>query len=187
MKSFSLAGLTAICLTLLLAACLPGSIESEQQNNMSKIEIGNRIPTFTLKDQHGKSFSIEDAIGNPLVIYFYPKDDTPGCTKEACSFRDQFEVFQEANARVIGISSDSPESHKAFAQKHRLPFTLLSDEDKSVRKAFGVPGNLFGLIPGRVTYIVDSEGIVRHIFNSQSQSEKHVKESLKVLQELQEV
>ena len=184
MKSFSLTRVFTICLILILAACYPSYTEGEENSAMKKIEVGDRIPSFTLLDQDGESFAIDDVIGAPLVIYFYPKDDTPGCTKEACSFRDQFEVFQEANARVIGISSDSPETHREFADKHRLPFTLLSDEDKSVRKAFGVPGNLFGLIPGRVTYIVDGKGIVRHLFNSQSQTEKHVSESLNVLKTL---
>jgi peroxiredoxin Q/BCP len=147
-----------------------------------KIEVGSKIPEFTLKDQDGKSVNINDLIGTKnLVIYFYPKDDTPGCTKEACSFRDQFAEFSELGAEVIGISSDSVKKHKSFAEKHRLPYTLLSDVDKKVRKAFGVPTDFLGLLPGRVTYIVDKKGIVRHVFNSQFNAEKHVSEALEVL------
>lgn len=119
-----------------------------------------------------------------MVIYFYPKDDTPDCTKEACSFRDQFEVFEEANAMIIGISSQSVESHLAFAKKHRLNFTLLSDEEKKVRKLFGVPTDLLGILPGRGTYVINKEGRVVFIFNSQIQAEKHVKESLRILQDM---
>jgi len=119
------------------------------------------------------------------VIYFYPKDDSPGCTKEACSFRDQFEVFKEADAVIIGISGQSVESHKEFAEKHRLSFTLLSDVGNKVRKLFGVPTNLMGLLPGRVTYIADKKGKVIFIFNSQTKATEHVDEALRILKELQ--
>ncbi|NTU57071.1 MAG: peroxiredoxin, partial [Anaerolineales bacterium] len=105
-----------------------------------------------------------------LVIYFYPKDDSPGCTAQACSFRDQFEVFKDADAVIIGISGQSVESHKEFAEKHRLSFTLLSDEGDKIRKKFGVPTNLLGILPGRVTYLVDKGGKVIYIFNSQTQA-----------------
>jgi len=150
-----------------------------------KIKIGSKIPEFNLQDQDGKDVSIKNRIGkNSLVIYFYPKDDTPGCTKEACSFRDQFADFTDLGAEVIGISSDSVKKHKSFAEKHRLPYTLLSDTNKSVRKAFGVPSGFLGLLPGRVTYIFDKQGIVRHMFNSQFNVEKHVEEALEVLKTL---
>jgi peroxiredoxin Q/BCP len=119
-----------------------------------------------------------------LVIYFYPKDDSPGCTAQACSFRDQFEVFKEADAVIIGISGQSVKSHKEFAVKHRLSFTLLSDEGNKLRKQFGVPTNLLGLLPGRVTYIADKRGKVIYVFNSQMQTEKHIAEALRVLKEL---
>lgn len=119
-----------------------------------------------------------------IVIYFYPKDDTPGCTAEACAFRDQFEVFKEADAMIIGISGQSVKSHLDFAEKHNLNFTLLSDEGNNVRKMFGVPTNVFGLIPGRVTYIVNKEGIVLFIFNSQNDAKKHVTEALRILNEI---
>jgi thioredoxin-dependent peroxiredoxin len=118
-----------------------------------------------------------------VVVYFYPKDDTPGCTRESCAFRDQFSDFSDAGAEVIGISSDSVASHKKFAEKHRLPFTLLSDPGGSVRKAFGVPSSL-GVLPGRVTYVIDKKGVVRHAFNSQLNPAKHVEEALAVLASL---
>jgi thioredoxin-dependent peroxiredoxin len=113
------------------------------------------------------------------------KDNTAGCTAEACSFRDSYEVFQEAGAEVIGISSDPEKSHQQFAKQHHLPFILLSDLGGVVRKFYGVPAT-FGLLPGRVTYIIDKQGIVRHIFSSQFAPQKHVDEALKVLKELGE-
>ncbi len=154
-------------------------------NNMTKLSVGSTIPQFSLKDQNGNSFDISSVIGKKnLVIYFYPKDDSPGCTKEACSFRDQFEVFTEADAVIIGISSQSVKSHKEFAEKYRLNYTLLSDEENQVRKLFGVPTNLLGLIPGRVTYVANKQGKVVYLFNSQIKAEQHVSEALKILKEL---
>lgn len=148
-----------------------------------KVVEGSKVPAFELKNQYGELFSLDSVVGKKnLVIYFYPKDDTPGCTKEACSFRDQFAVFADADAMIIGISAQSVESHLAFAKKHRLNYLLLSDTDNKVRKLFGVPSNLFGLIPGRVTYIVDKKGEVVYIFNSQMDAEKHVDEALRILQ-----
>jgi len=152
---------------------------------MSKIAVGSKIPSFTLNDQNGNMFDIASLLGKKnLVIYFYPKDDSPGCTKEACSFRDQFEVFADADAVIIGISSQSVKSHKEFAVKYRLNYTLLSDEGEKIRRLFGVPTNLLGLIPGRVTYIADKSGKVVYIFNSQIKAEQHVEEALKILKEL---
>jgi peroxiredoxin Q/BCP len=125
--------------------------------------------------------SLKDFIGTkPVVLFFYPKDDTPGCTKEACAFRDDYEEFGKLDAEVIGISSDSVESHRRFASKHDLPFTLLSDERGKVRKLYGVQ-NSFGLFPGRVTYVIDEEGMVRHIFSSQLGVERHVEEAIEAL------
>lgn len=118
-----------------------------------------------------------------MVIYFYPKDDTPGCTIESCTFRDSYEEFKEAGAEVIGISSDSPQSHQQFASKYQLPFILLSDSQGKVRKLFDVPNVLF-LLPGRVTYVIDKEGIVRHIFNSMMDFKAHVDEALKTIKSL---
>jgi peroxiredoxin Q/BCP len=148
-------------------------------------EVGSTVPTFSLKDQNGSDFSIETVLGKKnLVIYFYPKDDTPGCTKEACSFRDQFEVFKKEDALIIGISGQSVQSHFEFAKKHRLNYTLLSDEGDKVRKLFGVPTSFLGLLPGRVTYIVNKEGKVAFVFNSQLNAGKHIEEALRILKDL---
>ncbi|MDB9395415.1 peroxiredoxin [Microcystis aeruginosa] len=148
---------------------------------MAAIKVGDRVPNFSLPSQTGTTFNIGDLIGKKsLVIYFYPKDDTPGCTAESCAFRDSYEVFTDAGAEVIGISADSPQSHQQFAQKYNLPFTLLSDSDNRVRKLFGVPSTLF-VLPGRVTYIIDKEGIVRHIFDSMLDFKAHVTESLNTI------
>jgi thioredoxin-dependent peroxiredoxin len=153
-----------------------------QNITMNEIKIGSTIPSFTLPDQNGNTFDINSVLGKKnLVIYFYPKDDSPGCTAQACSFQDQFEVFKEADAVIIGISGQSVESHKEFAIKHRLTFTLLSDEGNNIRKQFGVPTNLLGLLPGRVTYVANKTGKVIYIFNSQTQATKHVDEALRIL------
>jgi peroxiredoxin Q/BCP len=153
--------------------------------DMKKIEVGSKVPEFTLADQNGKMFSISSVLGKKnLVIYFYPKDDSPGCTAEACAFRDQYEVFNEADALIIGISGQSVESHKEFADKYHLSYTLLSDEGNKIRKLFGVPSNFLGMLPGRVTYIADKSGKVIYIFNSQAQAERHVDEALKILKGL---
>jgi peroxiredoxin Q/BCP len=131
-----------------------------------KVGVGDVAPDFTLPSQSGTPVRLGDMIGGKaLVLYFYPKDDTPGCTAEACSFRDGYEAFVEAGAEVVGVSSDSAESHKRFAARHALPFVLLSDEGGEVRKLYGVPSTL-GLLPGRVTYVIDRDGIVRHVFSS---------------------
>jgi peroxiredoxin Q/BCP len=141
---------------------------------------GAPAPDFSLEDQNGKRVSLAGLRGRNVVVYFYPKDDTPGCTREACSFRDQYTDFTDAGAEVYGISSDSPASHRAFAAKYELPFTLLSDPDGKVREAFGVPATL-GLLPGRVTYVIDKQGVIRHAFNSQLSPARHVAEALQVL------
>lgn len=143
------------------------------------LQQGDTIPTFTAKDDSGEQRAISPSnLNGPKVIYFYPKDDTPGCTKEACSFRDHFEDFTDLGVEVIGISADSVESHQNFKAKHRLPFTLLSDENNAIRKQFGVKTNLFGLIPGRVTYVVDKSGVIINLFSSQLNIDKHINEAL---------
>ena len=145
---------------------------------------GLKAPDFTLRSQSGKMVSLTDFLNRkPVVLYFYPKDDTPGCTKEACAFRDEYEEFRKLDAEVIGISSDSVESHRSFSEKHSLPFTLLSDEGGKVRKLYGVP-NTFGLFPGRVTYVIDKEGVVGHVFSSQLGATRHVEEALETLRSL---
>lgn len=144
-------------------------------------KVGDKIPTFQLKDENDKMIDIANYHGQPMVIYFYPKDDTPGCTKEACAFRDSFEDFTDAGVAVFGVSADSPKSHEAFKAKYQLPYTLLSDKGNKVRKAFKVPADLFGFMPGRVTYIIDKTGTIRHIFKSQFKVEQHVSEALEVI------
>lgn len=149
------------------------------------IKVGDTAPDFTLPNQAGETITLSSFQGEQVVVlYFYPKDDTPGCTVESCSFRDSYEDFVAAGAEVIGISSDSPESHRAFASKHNLPFTLVSDTGSVVRKAYGVPATL-GLLPGRVTYVIDKAGTVRHIFNSQFNPKGHVAEAMGILKGLQ--
>lgn len=152
---------------------------------MKKIVIGSQVPKFELLDQNGNLFNIDSVLGKKnLVIYFYPKDDTPGCTAQACSFRDQFEVFSDADAMIIGISGQSVDSHLEFAKKYKLNFTLLSDKDNVIRKTFGVPSSFLGTVPGRVTYIVNKEGEVVYVFDSQRNATKHVDESLRIIKDL---
>jgi peroxiredoxin Q/BCP len=148
------------------------------------LKIGDIVPNFTAKDSHGEIFESKSVLGRkPLVIYFYPKDNTPGCTTEACSFRDQYEDFKDLGAEVIGISSDSVKSHNKFASKHKLPFILLSDQDKRLRQLFGVRDTLFGLLPGRVTYVIDKNGVVIYIFDSMNAA-KHISKALETIKEL---
>jgi thioredoxin-dependent peroxiredoxin len=149
------------------------------------IGVGDKAPDFTLPSQSGEPVRLQDRIGQHVVVlYFYPKDETRGCTAEACAFRDSHEVFAEAGAEVIGVSSDSVAKHASFADHHKLPFTLLSDEGGRVRKSYGVPATL-GLIPGRVTYVIDRTGTVRHVFNSMTNIGKHVEAALAVVRQLQ--
>ena len=156
-----------------------------KKQELKTLAAGDKVPEFTLLDQDEKTFVLSEHLGSKnMVIYFYPKDDTPGCTKEACAFRDQFEIFTDLNAMVIGISGDSPKSHQNFIKKYQLPFTLLSDTADVVRKLFGVKGNFMGLIPGRVSFIIDKEGVIQFVFESQMQAEQHVEEARRVLSEI---
>ncbi len=149
---------------------------------MDSVKTGDMIPDFSLPDQNGKMFHIRDVIGTKnLVIFFYPRDGSLYCTREACYFRDINDVFDENDGIVIGISEQSVESHKAFAEINRLNYTLLSDTDDKVRKLFGVPSNMFGLLAGRVTYVADKSGRVIYIFNSQTKVQKHADEALKII------
>jgi peroxiredoxin Q/BCP len=149
------------------------------------LQIGDNCPAFSLPDSQGKQIHINDYLGQKiLVLFFYPKDDTPGCTKEACAFRDAYADFLDLGCEVFGISSDASRSHQAFQQKHQLPYPLLSDTQKKVRQLFGVPASLFGLLPGRVTYIVGLDGKIAGIFNSQTNPVGHINEALKVAKHL---
>ena len=148
------------------------------------IQVGDKAPDFTLASQSGEPVHLYDRLAERVVVlYFYPKDETTGCTAEACAFRDSHEVFAEAGAEVIGVSSDSAGRHATFAGRHNLPFTLLSDQGGRVRKSYGVPA-LLGLIPGRVTYVIDREGEVRHVFNSMTNIGQHVGDALEVVRRL---
>ena len=148
------------------------------------LKVGDVVPNFQAKATNGELFDSSSVIGTkPVVIYFYPKDDTPGCTQQACTFRDKYQDFTDLGAEVIGVSGDSTASHEKFALKHKLPFTLLSDADKTLRNLFGVPTALFGLLPGRVTYVIDEKGVVRFIFDHLS-GKIHIDKSLQFLKSI---
>jgi peroxiredoxin Q/BCP len=149
------------------------------------IQVSDKAPDFTLPSQSGEPVRLADRLGERVVVlYFYPKDDTRGCTAEACAFRDSHEVFTGAGAEVIGVSSDSVSRHASFAGKHNLPFTLLSDSGGKVRKSYGVPAVL-GFVPGRVTYVIDREGTVRHVFSSMTNIGQHISDAVEVVRQLQ--
>jgi peroxiredoxin Q/BCP len=152
---------------------------------MMELKVGDKIPNFKARDTNGDDFDSQHIIGQkPLVIYFYPKDNTPGCTAQACSFRDQYEDFKDLGAEVIGISSDSVESHQKFTQQYKLPFILLSDSNKEIRKLFGVPAGLFGILPGRVTYVTDKTGTIIMVFDSMM-AKRHIPKALEAIKKLQ--
>lgn len=148
------------------------------------LQPGDKIPDFSTKDNNGNNFDSTSIVGKkPVVFYFYPKDNTPGCTAQACSFRDQYEDFKDLGAEVVGISSDSIASHEKFVQQYKLPFILLSDNDKKIRKLFGVKPDLFGLIPGRVTYVADKNGIIQLIFDSMNAT-NHIPKALETIKKM---
>jgi peroxiredoxin Q/BCP len=149
-----------------------------------KVNVGDTAPDFSLPSQTGENVTLSQFRGKKnVVLYFYPKDESPGCTREACTFRDSYELFMDLGAEVIGVSGDTVSSHKAFAEHQNLPFILLSDVDNKVRKLYGVASSL-GFIPGRVTFVIDKKGMVRHVFSSQLQPEKHIEEAREVLKKL---
>ncbi len=148
------------------------------------LKVADKLPEFSLVDQFGKLRTNKEVEGKTFVLFFYPKDDTPGCTIEACGFRDKYDLFKILGAEVWGISNGDSRSHLEFANKNNLQYPLLCDSNNKLRREFGVPKYL-GLIEGRVTYIVDSKGIVRHIFEDLLNGPAHIKEALRVLKELQ--
>lgn len=151
-----------------------------------EVKVGDKAPDFSLPSQMGDNVTLSEYFGKKnIVLYFYPKDESSGCTREACSFRDSYEVLTNMGAEVLGISGQSVESHKSFAGHYGLPFILLSDQDNKIRQLYGVHSSL-GIIPGRVTFIIDKKGIVRHIFSSQTQSEKHVQEAIQAIKQIDE-
>ena len=146
---------------------------------------GDKIPDVTLPDQTGKAVRLRDlSAAGPLVVFFYPKDETAGCTREACSFRDSHQDFSDAGATVVGISADSVASHEKFAGRLRLPYTLLSDESGAARTGFGIK-KMMGLLDRRVTFIIDREGVVKHVFDSMLQFGKHSNEAIAAVKALQ--
>ena len=150
---------------------------------MPALAVGDVAPPFTAVLQDGSTFDSSSVIGKKaVVLFFYPKDNTPVCTKEACAFRDSYEAFAAAGAEVIGVSSDSAASHQAFAAKHRLPFPIISDHDRALRKLFGVP-NPLGVVPGRVTYVIDRQGVIRLVFSALFASDGHVRKALAAVRE----
>jgi peroxiredoxin Q/BCP len=151
---------------------------------MPKVKVGENAPDFTLQNQDGTPVSLSDfKAKNNVVLFFYPKDFSPGCIKQVCSFRDSYEDFTEHGAVVLGVSSDSIASHKQFLDAHGLPFTLLSDPQGTIRSLYGAT-KAFGLVPGRYTFIIDRTGKVRHIFTSETNMQKHIDEALRVLREI---
>ena len=155
-------------------------------SHAGQLKIGNAAPEFELYDQNGKTHSIKDYAGQWLVLYFYPKDDTPGCIKEACEFRDEYRVITELNTQVLGVSIDSQESHAEFAEKYHLPFPLLADEGGKVAKSYQA---LFSLGPfkfaKRHSFIIDPKGIVRKIYRrvNASRHSQQIIADLKVLRQ----
>lgn len=130
------------------------------------MKAGDRVPEFSLADHEGHIFSSSDLVGKKaLVLFFYPKDHTYGCTRQVCAFRDKYHDFLEHGAEVAGISSDSEESHQRFVRQHDLPFRLLADPGGRVRKLYRVKGPMWGLLPGRETFVIDRRGILRYRFN----------------------
>ncbi len=151
---------------------------------MSKITVGDPAPQFTATAHTGQPIALADYLGKQVVVlYFYPRDGTPVCTAEACAFRDAYADFTAAGAVVIGVSVSSTDSHRKFAEERRLPFLLVSDQDGTLQKAFGVP-KLLGYLPGRTTYVIDKQGVVRHVFTSHFSADRHIDEALRVVREL---
>ncbi|MFN0117990.1 MAG: peroxiredoxin [Elusimicrobiota bacterium] len=147
------------------------------------LKVGELAPDFSLPSQNGNVIRLSQFRERTcVVLYFYPKDNTYGCIAESCDFRDSYEIFKESKVEVIGISSDSPSSHRNFAEKYKLPFILLSDEKNEVRKLYRVPPTM-GVIPGRVTFVIDKQGIIRHVFSSQFNPKSHVEEALRIIKE----
>jgi peroxiredoxin Q/BCP len=137
---------------------------------MTTLKEGDKAPAFTAKDQNGKEVSLSDFLGKKVILYFYPKDNTPGCTAEACSFRDNYQSMLTKGFEVIGVSTDNEKSHKKFEKKFSLPFTLIADTDKHIVEAYGVWGEkmMFGkkyMGTIRTTFIIDANGVISHVIN----------------------
>ena len=150
---------------------------------LTELKVGDRAPDFSLRDERGLPVSLKDYVGSKVVLYFYPKDFTSGCTAEACSFRDNYKLYQDKGAVVIGVSVDSVESHSKFSEKYNLPFSILSDDGKDVARAYGVLG-IGGFLAKRVTFIIGKKGTITHIF-PKVDVKQHNEEVLRALEELE--
>jgi peroxiredoxin Q/BCP len=149
------------------------------------LKVGDHAPDFSLPASSGKTVSLADFRGKKtVVLYFYPKDETPGCTAEACDFRDNHDSFLKAGAEVLGVSADSVASHDKFAEHHKLPFTLLSDGGGAARKAYDVKATL-GILPGRVTFVIDRDGVIQYVFDSKLRFGAHVTNALDIVRKLE--
>ncbi len=158
--------------------------EAIREDMATAIQVGDRAPDFELTAADGRKVKLSDFRGKKnVVLYFYPASETPGCTIQACAFRDAYSIFQELGAEVIGISGDPLERQQGFQKNHQLPFLVLSDPGNKVRQQYGA-SSLFGLFPGRVTYVIDQEGVVRYVFDSMLNFKAHVDEALKILHQL---
>ncbi|MEW4526235.1 peroxiredoxin [Maioricimonas sp. JC845] len=150
---------------------------------MPTLRPGNDAPDFRAASQTGEAVHLSDFRGRTVVLFFYPRDESPICTKEACAFRDAYEEFVRAGAVVIGVSGDSVDSHQTFARQHQLPFVLISDPNGEIRSDYGIR-KTFGLLPGRATFVIDSEGTIRHVFSGQFVAQRHVEEAMGMVQRL---
>ncbi len=147
------------------------------------LRVGDKAPDFTGISDSGEKITLSEKLKEgPVVLYFYPKDETPGCVAEACAFRDRWEDVRKLGATILGVSSDSAESHKKFKANRNLQFTLIADEDKQIRKAYGATGTL---IPSRITFVIDKQGTIREVYNSQLNASNHVEVALKSLKSFQ--
>jgi peroxiredoxin Q/BCP len=173
MKSITLKNTLLVLAFMLIGFCKT----SQAQKRDTELQIGENVPSFTLRDQDGKLFNVRDYIGKKvLVLYFYPKDESMVCTKEACAFRDEFDSFTKAGAMVIGINGGTVASHKEFQQHYKLPFTLLADQDNKVYNLFGIKSKMF--IPGRVTYVIGLHGKVVYMHEAMLQGKEHADDAL---------
>ena len=149
------------------------------------VDIGDVFPDFILNDENGDEFDLKrDFTNSYLVLYFYPKDETPGCTKQACYFKDNYDDFKEIDCEIIGISSDNETSHRSFKTNYNLPFKLLCDQDSKLRKEIQLPKDFFGLSPGRITFLLNSKNEILFIHRSSLKMKSHIKKVLDFLNEI---
>lgn len=150
----------------------------------TRVKVGDPAPDFRLPAQDGRVVGLSDFRGErSVVLYFYPRDNTPACTMQSCAFRDEYTLLREEGAEVIGVSADPPDSHATFADRHGLPFMLVSDPEGNLRRLYGLR-NTLGVLPRRVTFVIDRDGIVRLVYSSQLRPRMHARRALEVLRRL---